>query len=97
MSEPQRKTRFAALAPLRKRLEGIHKRGNHPQSVESSLVDLVDALEEAAYQVAFARFIGENFDNHGDLRNLAGVEKDLDKVAAALQGALNQRNSYFRF
>lgn len=97
MSEPQPEIRFPKLAPLRERLAAIHQRGNHSASVESSLVELVDALEKAAYHVAFTQFIGENFDNHADLRNLAMIEKDLQSLADSLQSALAHRNSYFRF
>jgi hypothetical protein len=97
MSEPKRETRYPKLAPLKERLMKIHQRGAHEKTVESSLADMVSHLEEAAYQVAHQTFMGENFDNYEDLRNLAKVEKELHAVAEKLEGALACRNSYFRY
>lgn len=97
MSEPQRETRYPALADKAERLKGIHDRGPHETTVESCLVRLVSALEETAYQVAMQEFVGENFDNNEDLRNLYRLEKDLARVAEALEQALVTRNAFFRW
>lgn len=97
MSEPQRQTRFPALEPLQERLAKIHGRSPHDQGVEVSLIHLVEALEEAAYQVEFQQFVAENSDSTQDLSNLARVALHLQSVATTLQGALQERNAYFRW
>ena len=65
--------------------------------MESTLAQLVDGLEELAYQVQMQIFIGENFDNLADIRNLQKLEKDLAKVSKSLEVALGTRNSFFRW
>lgn len=97
MSEPQRKIRFPELSSLRDRLQAIHERGPHSQTVESTLVQLVDGLEELAYKVQMQIFIGENFDNLADIRNLQKLETDLEKVSKSLQLALGTRNAFFHW
>lgn len=97
MSEPQRQTRFPALLPLKERLSKIHDRSPHEEGVEVALVHLVEALEEAAYQVEFYKFLAENSDSTQDLANLARVRKHLERVGQELEEALKERNSYFRW
>lgn len=97
MSEPQRKTRYPDLQPLRERLATIHARSPQGEDVEASLIHLVEALEEAAYQADLHKYISECNDSTQNLANLARLEKHLAATAEALGAALTERNSYFRW
>ena len=95
--EPQREIRYPKLEPLTQRLRGITDREPPGESVESCLVSLVEQLEATAFRVDFRYFMGENYDNHPDMRNLSLLKNDLEKVAEALEKALATRNAFFRW
>ena len=94
MSEPKREVRYPKLHSLKQRLQRTQERDE--PTVEASLIVLVDGLEEAAYRVAQQTFLGENFDNYADLRNLAKLKRELHDVAVKLESALECRNAFFR-
>jgi len=97
VSEPQREIRYPKLETLTERLRGIRDREPPGESVESCLVSLVEQLEATAFRVDFRYFMGENYDNHPDMRNLSLLKNDLEKVAEALEKALATRNAFFRW
>ena len=97
MSEPQRKIRYPELQPLKERLATIHARSPLGEDVEASLIHLVEALEETAYQVEFHQYLSECNDSTQNLANLARLEKHLAATAQTLQSALAVRNAYFRW
>jgi hypothetical protein len=97
MTEPDRTPHFTKLRPLQARLLKIHQRGPHPETVESTLVDLVESLEKAHFRARFELFIGENFDNNSDIRNLRQVQRELESIGESLEKACAIRNSFYRF
>ncbi|MBN9420085.1 MAG: hypothetical protein J0I12_31845 [Candidatus Eremiobacteraeota bacterium] len=97
MSEPTRRTRYPELQPLKERLATIHARSPQGEDVEASLIHLVEALEETAYQMELHQYISECNDSTQNLANLARLEKHLSATAETLQAALTERNSYFRW
>jgi hypothetical protein len=97
MKDPDNSPHFPALQPLKERLLKIHERGHHPETVESTLAELVDSLEKAHYRLRFKVFVGENYDDHADMKNLHNVRRELEAIGERLEKACKIRNSFFRW